>query len=81
MMRKEYELNKEQLDGLMEASKPVPYMVFGGHEPSSPRENANRAWARLGNEMGFKYMTVQPVKGKSVSFFTAEESEKVLSCP
>lgn len=72
-MRKEYELSKNQLDGLMEACKPVPYMIIGGKETSSPQENANRAWAELGNEMGFKYMTVQPVRGKSVSFFTAEE--------
>ena len=73
-MRKEYELNKEQVDSLVEASEPVPYTLFGGHEFASAQENANKAWFYLGREMGFKYLTVRPVKGKGVSFFTAEES-------
>jgi len=74
-MRKEYELSKEQLDGLMDACKPVTYMVFGGRPPSSPQENANRAWGNLGSEMGFEYMTVRPISGKDVSFFTVEETK------
>ena len=72
-MRKEYELTENQLKELIEACKPVPYMIIGNVMPSSPQENANRAWEKLGNEMGFKHMTVQPVKGKGVAYFTAEE--------
>ena len=71
-MRKEYEMTQAQLDKLLEACKPVPYMVFGGMEPMSPQENANRAWAALGEEMGFDHMTVQP-NGKGDRFFTADE--------
>ena len=29
-MRREYEMTKEQLDRILEASKPVVYMVIGG---------------------------------------------------
>ncbi len=71
-MRREFEITQEQLEKLMEASKPVRYIVFGGMEPSSPQENANAAWDDLGTEMGFDYMTVLPVRGKCNRFFTAE---------
>ena len=75
-MRKEFEMTDEQLKRLLDACKPVPYMVIGGMEPRSPQENANEAWASLGQELGFDYMTVEPVKGKSNKFFTANEVSK-----
>ncbi len=68
--RTNYEMTEEDLKALLEASKPVTYMVFGGHEPSSPQENANRAWASLGKKMGFDSMTVQPLN-KGQRFFSA----------
>jgi hypothetical protein len=70
--RKEFKMSKEQFQKIVEASKPVRYMVFNGSEPMSPQENANHAWQRLGSELGFDYLTVQPVKGKSQEYFTAE---------
>ena len=76
-MRKEFELDKEDFDFLIDACKPVPYMIFGGHEPASPQENANRAWQHLGSKLGFVWDTVLPVQGKSQNFFTAEEK---LTC-
>jgi hypothetical protein len=71
-MRKEFTMTKEQLDKLLDACKPVPYMVVGGIAPRSPQENANAAWAMLGEEMGFKPMSVRPVSGKGMEVFTAE---------
>lgn len=65
-----YEMTQEQFDKLLDSSKPVPYMVFGGREPTSPQENANRAWAALGEEMGFQPITVRPY-GNDPKFFTA----------
>jgi len=70
-MRIDFEMTEEQLSTLLEASKPVPYLIIGGREPSSPQENANRAWKALGKEMGFHYMTVKPT-GQDVRFFSAE---------
>ncbi len=71
-MAREYEMSERQLAAIMEACKPVPYIaVTGGVFPRSPRENANAAWAQLGKEMGFKYMTVKPISGKGARFFTA----------
>lgn len=72
MMRKEYQLTEEQYRRLIEASKPIPYMVFGGMEPRSPQENANAAWAVLGNELGFDWTTVER-SSKGKMFFTAAD--------
>lgn len=68
--RIEYEMTQSDLDEIMTACAPVPYMVVGGHEPSSPQENANRAWANLGDKMGFDSTSVKPSR-KGDRFFTA----------
>lgn len=68
-----YEMTQEQLDTLLEAMKPVPYVDFGGGFPSarSQQDNANAAWKSLGKELGFDYTTVKPT-GKGAKFFTAK---------
>lgn len=68
---REFEMTEDDLKAILEACKPVPYMVFGGRPPRSPQENANDAWERLGTKMGFKHMTVRP-SSKGQRFFTAE---------
>jgi len=73
-MRKEYELTEDELNELLNASKPTPVMYLSGGQSmcGSPQENANRAWEKLGNARGFDYMTVQP-SSRGKRFFTAEE--------
>lgn len=71
-MKKEFEMSEGQLAKLMDASKPVPMMALQCGTPISPQENANDAWRALGEELGFNYMTVEPVSGKSDRFFMAE---------
>jgi len=71
-MRREYEMSEEQLARILDAGKPVVYMVFGGMPPRSPQQNANDAWAALGRELGFVWDTCEPVPGKGPRFFTAE---------
>lgn len=73
--RTEYEMTEDDLAELLEASKPVAVMKIGNYAPKAPQENANNAWARLGEKMGFDSMTVQPVSGKGQCFFTAIPSE------
>jgi hypothetical protein len=73
-MRKEFEMTEEQLEKLLKACAPVPYLVIGGVVPRSPQENANAAWQELAREMGFQWDSVQPVPGKPPRFFTAEEA-------
>ena len=72
MTTKEFQLSETDYNLLMDASKPVPYMIVGGFEPTSPRQKAEEQWKRIGKEMGFKWETARPVRGKSDIFFTAE---------
>jgi len=72
--RTAYEMTQENLDVLLDASKPVRYMIVGGRPPSSPQENANRAWASLGEKMGFDSTTVRP-SNKGNRYFTAIPKE------
>jgi predicted TIM-barrel fold metal-dependent hydrolase len=70
-MRKDFEMTQEQLDGIMDACKPVRMIALQCGTPRSPQENANAAWERLGKELGFKHMTVKP-NNKGDRYFTAE---------
>ncbi len=69
--RKEYEMTQEQLDKLLDAGKPTRVMKIAGQWGPTPQENANSAWANLGRELGFDYLTVKP-NGKGDKFFSAE---------
>ena len=73
--RVNYEMTEEDLQELLDSCKPVPMIMLQCGPPSSPQDNANRAWAQLGKRMGFDYMTVQPIPGKGTRFFTAVPSE------
>lgn len=68
--RKEYELTTEQFNKLIEACRSVPAIMLQCGMPSSPQENANRAWCALGQELGFDGMSVEP-SSKGQRFFTA----------
>lgn len=72
-MRQEFEMSNEQLKELLDACKPTPVMYLSAGKPmfNTPQENANYAWEKLGKELGFEYMTVQP-NGKGDKYFTAE---------
>jgi hypothetical protein len=71
-MRKEYKMTMDDMNTLLNACKPVPYMVFNGQPPRSPQEYANAAWEALGNKLGFVWDSAQPIHGKSDLYFTAE---------
>lgn len=73
-MRKRFTMTKEQQEKLLDACKPVPYMLIGGVLPRSPQQNANDAWCELGREMGFDGMTAQPDSSGQLNF-TAEAVE------
>lgn len=71
-MRQHFVMTDDDLEELMDACKPVPLIMLQCGMPSSPQENANDAWARLGEKLKFDSSTVQPVAGKGTKFFTAE---------
>ena len=64
----EYELTEQQLQKLLDASKPTVVIK----DWPTPQENANRAWVDLGRELGFKHLTVQPIPGRDEHHFRAE---------
>lgn len=59
---------------LMASMKPTPVMMIGGYMGASQQDNANAAWKRLGEKMGFDWDTVQP-NSKGYRFFSAVPSE------
>ena len=71
--RRDFEMTEADLSELLSAMKPVPYIVVGGMVPTSRQENANAAWAKLGEKYGFDPMSVRP-NGKGDRFFSAEPS-------
>ena len=73
-MRLEFEMTEAQLVTLMHACQPYAMIALQCGTPSSPQENANRAWQHLADEMGFVWDTVQPTR-KGNRFFTAETKE------
>jgi len=75
--RTEYEMTEDDLQIILNAGKPTPVMFLSGGMPigGNQQENANRAWEALGKKMGFEYMTVRPIQGKGMRFFTAVPSE------
>lgn len=66
-------MTEAQYEELLAQMKPVPYMIIGGQAPRSQQENANLAWEKLGDILGFKHMTVRP--GNSKLSFTAEPKD------
>lgn len=69
--RTNYEMTKDDHAALLDACKSTPVMLIGGTTSRTPQENANAAWHRLGEKMGFNYMTVQPDPARGERFFTA----------
>lgn len=69
-MKQEYELTQEQLDRLIEASKPVPYLIFGGIALTNPQEYANIAWAEIAEYHKVQIYSITP-SPKGIKFFTA----------
>jgi hypothetical protein len=71
MDKQEFEMTEEQHRKLLEAMRPVPLIMLQCGMPPSPQESANRAWERLGKDMGFQYMTITPLTDKGDRCFLA----------
>ena len=73
-MTKLYEMTEDDLKTILDACKPTPVMYLSGGTPmfNTSQENANHAWAMLGEKMGFDHMTVRPAGSDGMRFFTAE---------
>lgn len=70
-MRTNFEMTNDDMAQLLSAMKPVPMIALQCGAQRSVQENANAAWADLGEKMGFDPMTVEPT-GRGDRFFSAE---------
>lgn len=78
-MKQEFEMTQEEMDDIIAINKDQsPVMKFGDYWSGMDlQEKANHYWETLGNNYGFKHMTVEPsAKGKL--FFLAEPKPKVI---
>lgn len=69
--RTQFEMSEDDLKTILNACKPVRVMMLQCGSPTSPQENANRAWQELGLRLGFVWDTVRPVQGAGQRTFTA----------
>lgn len=74
-------MTEEDLQTILAASRPVPYLVIGGVAPPSPQTNANIAWRALAARMGFLWDSVRPVHGEPQTVFTAVPSVVEVDVP
>ena len=67
-----YRLTDEEFNRLMEASKPVPYMVIGGVEPESPYDKAKRVWLDVASRVHCDIDSIGPANtGNNRDFMAA----------
>lgn len=74
-MRKNYEMTLARLEQMIAAMQPSPVIAMHCGMPPSVQEKANAEWKKLGDEMGFDFMTVEPIAGKGGLHFTAIPKE------
>ena len=84
-MRTEFRMNDEQYDFMMAAMKEARsqrVMYLSGGQPmfDDPQEIANRAWKKLGDEMGFVWDTAS-AGNDSRSFFADATGQHAVTQP
>ncbi len=75
--RQQYEMTEEDFQNILDAGKPTVAFWGSGGVPfgNTSQENANAAWKRLGDKMGFVWDSCQPIPGRPGRFFSAVPSE------
>lgn len=71
---KQYRMTDEEHKRLVDACQPVPYMVFGGVPPESPRDKALRVWDEVANRVGCVASTIEPANTGDDKDFMATPS-------
>jgi len=57
----EFTLTEDEMQSVLDASKPVPYLVIGGIPPRSQQEQANSAWQKIAEAHSVKWDTIRPI--------------------
>lgn len=72
----EFEMTDAQFEEILQACQPVPLIALQCGPAPTQQDYANRAWQKLGAEMGFVWDTVRPITGKGQKFFLAKPLER-----
>ena len=67
-----YRMTDDEHARLIDACKPVPYMVFGGIAPESPTTKALRVWGEIAKRVGCVANTIGPSDTGDDRDFTGE---------
>jgi len=78
---KQYTMTDSEYTELMEACKPVPYLIVGGRKPSSPRENAMHVWAKIAARVGCDCNSIAPANTGNNHDFMGEPLQKQEAQP
>lgn len=72
-MKQEFEMTQQNMDDIIAINKNMPPVMKMGDKWSGLdlEERVNAYWEKMGNDMGFKHMTVEP-SSKGSLFFIAE---------
>lgn len=68
----QYRLTDEELNELIAATQPVPYLVIGGFAPESPTEKSMRIWTRVAKRVGCQVETIDAADTGDQHDFIAE---------
>jgi poly-gamma-glutamate capsule biosynthesis protein CapA/YwtB (metallophosphatase superfamily) len=68
-------MTDEEFNDLVEACKPVPYMVIGGIVPESPTDKAMRVWDSVAKRVGCVQSSIAPANTGDDHDFMAEPKE------
>lgn len=78
-MKQEFEMKQQNMDDIIAINKnQAPVMKFGSHWSGMDlREKINAYWKKLGDDMGFNHLSVEP-SSRGKLFFLAEPKPVVV---
>jgi hypothetical protein len=68
---KTYELTEKEFQELVDASKPVPYIIVGGRAPMSPYERAMLVWDKVAKRVNCERDTIEAYDKNNLRMFKA----------
>lgn len=76
-MKQDFQITQDELNEILEASKPTPVMYLSGGTPmfDSPQENANRVWKKLADKYGFVWDSAELISNKPPTNFKATPTQ------
>lgn len=58
--KKRFRLTQDEWDEIMEAGRPIAFLIAGGTEPASPQERMRPIWQRIADREGVVMQSIAP---------------------